>query len=194
MEPVNLTDRRRRVIRTDGSIELLQDRVSIPDAERLLKTDTLDTVRLRHLGEPTMVMLVIDDGWHTVRVTEEVEIHGQQVAQTSLKPLSPKFPINELATELYLANCIPGTTHRIAGDVVIAPDSDFARGEQTVPDPEPACMGCGLPFKFGVKGEEGVNVFTEAGRREVAISGLCEECFDALFADDPTEAADGRNR
>jgi hypothetical protein len=190
MQPANLTDRRRRLIRTDGSIELLEERTSIAQAERLLQTDTLDTVRLRHMGPPHMVMLVIDDAWHVADVTETVEWHGLQVEQTTRHPLAPKFPINELATELYLANCKPGTTARIAGDVVIAPDSDFARGEQAVPDPEPACMACCRPFKFGTKGEPGVNVFTEAGRRETAISDMCEECFDALFADEP-EDADG---
>jgi hypothetical protein len=31
------------------------------------------------------------------------------------------------------------------------------------------------------------NVFTAAGMREVAISGMCEKCFDAIFADDEDE-------
>jgi hypothetical protein len=34
--------------------------------------------------------------------------------------------VNEKATALYLANCRPGTKHRIVGDVVIVFDDDHA--------------------------------------------------------------------
>jgi hypothetical protein len=31
------------------------------------------------------------------------------------------------------------------------------------------------------------NCYSEAGRREVDISGLCEKCFDALFREEEEE-------
>lgn len=40
------------------------------------------------------------------------------------------------------------------------------------------CIHCSEPFAFGV------NVFTQAGAREVGISGSCEKCFDAMFEDE----------
>jgi hypothetical protein len=62
-------------------------------------------------------MLVNDHGWET-----ETDKSSDQIV---VKPLRPLLPINEKATELYLQNCRPGTTHQIAGDVVIVPDEDF---------------------------------------------------------------------
>lgn len=41
---------------------------------------------------------------------------------------------------------------------------------------EPRCRTCREPFSDK-------NVHTDAGRREVQISGICEDCFDAAFAD-----------
>lgn len=40
------------------------------------------------------------------------------------------------------------------------------------------CRKCRQPFEMGV------NVFTDAGRRETAISGVCEKCFDEMFGDE----------
>jgi hypothetical protein len=51
-------------------------------------------------------------------------------------------------------------------------------GREVMPRSEAKCIQCHEPFKFGV------NVFTVDGQKEVAISGLCEKCFDALFEDD----------
>lgn len=100
-----LTDRTRRVIRAGTDvIEAIPAPITIDQGATLIGADTLDTVRLRHLGAPTMVMLV-DDGGHA---------RGR--------------PVNTMATHLYWANCVPGTTHEIRGDVVIAPDSDFGSG------------------------------------------------------------------
>ncbi len=45
------------------------------------------------------------------------------------------------------------------------------------------CVFCQAPFEMGV------NVFTEAGVREVKLSGVCEKCFDATF---PEVDDDGR--
>jgi hypothetical protein len=68
----------------------------------MIGADMIDTVVLRHLGHPVQVMIVDDTGM----------IDGK--------------PVNVKATELYHANCHPGTTHQIHGDVVVVPDDDFA--------------------------------------------------------------------
>lgn len=91
----------RRLIRTDGTITVLDAPQSIQDVCRLIGADALDVVRLRHLGSPAMVMLVDDSGM----------IDGR--------------PVNPEATKLYHANCVPGTVYQIHGDVVVAPDGDF---------------------------------------------------------------------
>lgn len=41
------------------------------------------------------------------------------------------------------------------------------------------CVDCNAPFSLA-------NVHSPAGWRETQISGMCETCFDALFADDET--------
>ena len=50
-------------------------------------------------------------------------------------------------------------------------------GRSVVNRSEAVCLTCRQPFKFGV------NVFTDAGHREVAISGMCEKCFDECTLD-----------
>ena len=92
----------RKLIRTDGTEVELTGPHAIGDIEQLIGADTLDTVALRHLGNPLHMMLV-DDAGH-----------------------SKKLPVNEKATELYLENCRPHTFHKIRGDVVIVPDGDYA--------------------------------------------------------------------
>ncbi len=42
---------------------------------------------------------------------------------------------------------------------------------------EARCIACHQPFTKE-------NVFTSDGLREIAISGMCEKCFDSLFQDD----------
>lgn len=39
------------------------------------------------------------------------------------------------------------------------------------------CIDCGQPAL--------PNCYSDAGRREYRISGLCEKCFDAIFANPP---------
>jgi hypothetical protein len=91
----------RRVIRTDGTETMLDRPVSFDEICSLIGAVGLDTVALRHLGDPLQVMLVDDLG----------HVHGR-------KPVNPK------ATALYHANCVPGTTHEIVGDVAIIFDDD----------------------------------------------------------------------
>ncbi len=56
-------------------------------------------------------------------------------------------------------------------------------GRNDAPEPplRPVCCECGQPFKGGKKGEPGVNVWTTDGMKEIAITGMCELCFDGLF-------------
>ena len=91
----------RKLIRTDGSTMALPSGRSMEWLRTLIKADTLDTVNLRHLGEPAQVMLLDDEGY------------------------AKGLPVNAEATQLYLANCRPGTTHQIRGDVVVVFDHDF---------------------------------------------------------------------
>lgn len=92
----------RKLITAGGTETELIGPHSLQDIRALIGTDTLDVVSLRHMGNPLHIMLVDDNG------------HGRY------------SPINNKATRLYHANCITGTTHQIAGDVVIAPASDYA--------------------------------------------------------------------
>lgn len=91
----------RQFIRTDGFVQAVAKPLSIAEISKLLGADTLDSVNLRHLGTPLRVMFV-DDRGHEKR-----------------------SPVNHKATDLYHANCVPGTQHVIRGNVVIVFDDDF---------------------------------------------------------------------
>lgn len=91
----------RALIKADGTRQDLQARLSMADIKRLINAGSLDTVNLRHMGQPAHVMVVDDIG------------HDRGL------------PVNAEATRLYHANCRPGTTHEIRGDVVVVPDADF---------------------------------------------------------------------
>ena len=109
----------RLLLRTDGSFQRLEHPVSMRAAHDLIRAEAIDVVGLRHLGMPLHVMLVDDHGWEY----EVVQIGPGHVEHRTTRP---RKPINHAATELYLANCVPGTTHQIVGDVVIVPDEDYA--------------------------------------------------------------------
>lgn len=108
----------RKIIRTDGTELVLDKPRTMTEIEALIGASTLDSVSLRHLGRPLHVMLLDDGGHHTKHV--ETAGHLQIISTGHRKP------VNEKATALYWANCRPGTTHQIVGDVAIVPDSDFA--------------------------------------------------------------------
>lgn len=91
----------RALIKADGIRQDLDTRQTMADIKRLIGAGTLDTVNLRHMGQPAHVMVVDDLG------------HDRGL------------PVNAEATRLYHANCKPGTTHTIRGDVVVVPDADF---------------------------------------------------------------------
>lgn len=131
-----LKDRSRRIIHTDGRIEPVFGPQTISQIEEHLKTATLDTVNLRHMGPPMMIMAVDDFGWETITLRgNEVSEEMKTIARERGMPIEtlqeqravrPRKPINEIATALYRANCVPGTTHQIVGDVYVCPDEDFA--------------------------------------------------------------------
>jgi hypothetical protein len=54
-------------------------------------------------------------------------------------------------------------------------------GREIVDRKDARCVECKEPFKWGV------NVFTKDGAKEVAISGLCEACFDTICAEPEDE-------
>lgn len=91
----------RRLIRADGTHMDLPGPVSMEAIAQLIGAHSLDTVQLRHLGHPVHMMVVDDLG------------------------IPKALPINAEATALYHANCKPGTTQPIRGDVVVVPDSDY---------------------------------------------------------------------
>ena len=91
----------RRIIHVDGAETSLKHKRSMSEIARLIGADACDSVSLNHLGRPLQVMLVDDTGM----------IDGK--------------PVNAKATALYHANCRPGTTHPICGDVAVVFDRDF---------------------------------------------------------------------
>lgn len=108
----------RKIIRVDGTEESLDGPVTVTRIRELIGATSIDTVNLRHMGTPLHVMCVDDHGHVTQPVQEGVTLH--------LRSIGHRKPVNQKATELYWANCRPGTTHQIVGDVVIVPDEDFA--------------------------------------------------------------------
>jgi hypothetical protein len=115
------------IVRCDGTEELMRD---MPTAEKLCRAigaDTLDTVILTWIGTPgrsppDLIMSVDDRGYET-----EVIDHDRN--HIELRPVHARLPVNERATLWYWAICLPGTTHQIVGDVVIARDQDFAKDQ-----------------------------------------------------------------
>jgi hypothetical protein len=111
--------RRRRIIRVDGTEEFIDRPVSsFSELEKRIGATSSDTVTLKHLGRPPVVMVVDDKGYETDPI-----VRGNTM---ELRPTRALKPVNEKATALYHANCRPGTTHQIVGDVFIGPDSDWA--------------------------------------------------------------------
>jgi hypothetical protein len=108
----------RKLIRADGTSEELAETPSMWQIHRLIGAETLDVVKLRHLGEPLHVMLVDDNGYETETVQ-------QGPGHFLLRPVRRRKPVNLEATKLYHANCYPGVEEQIVGDVVVVPDGDF---------------------------------------------------------------------
>ncbi len=109
----------RCILRTDGSIEVVDKPLGIVKTREAIGAEALDTVCLHHLGDPLYVMLVDDNAYESVFID-----HGG--GHMELKPVKALRPDNPAATELYHANTKPGVTHRIKGDVFICPDDDYS--------------------------------------------------------------------
>lgn len=105
------------VIRTDGSTEFhdVMKKQAIKEICALIHAETLDSVNLRDGS----VMMVNDRGWET-KTLDKGNGNIELVPQKNL------LPVNHEATQLYHRICLPGTTHKIVGDVAIALDEDFA--------------------------------------------------------------------
>lgn len=89
----------RKLIKTDGSVQLLGFRQTTMQLRAMIGADCLDTVILK---DRVHVMLV-DDAGH-----------------------AKGLPVNPKATEIYYEKCGGPNPHQIRGDVVIVPDEDFA--------------------------------------------------------------------
>src|SRR5438552_3099046 len=105
------------LIRTDGTAEEVDlgetgDGGVFRAIEKLIGAEMLDTVNLRD----GRVMIVDDGGYET----EEIR-HSE--SHVELRPVRARKLENPMATKLYHAVCVPGTTHKIVGDVVIVWDA-----------------------------------------------------------------------
>ena len=109
----------RRIIRADGTEQDLPGPLPYRELAKMIDARACDTVALRHLGQPLHVMLVDDYGYETETITLRPGLIEQ-------RPVRALKPVNVKATALYHAECVPGTTHQIVGDVVVVPDDDFA--------------------------------------------------------------------
>jgi hypothetical protein len=111
----------RKLIRADGTEQEFDTPQHYSKIGPLIGAEVTDTVNLRHMGEPLHVMIV-NDAQYKVADVQHSPSHFERVA---LAPL-PGMVENVKATALYHANCQPGTTHKILGDVYVCPDDDFA--------------------------------------------------------------------
>lgn len=106
-----------QLIKTDGT-ELWLDlpaRRFFREASTLIGAELFDKVNLRD----GRTMWVDDGGWNTETITK-----GNYI---NIVCTTPRKPINPKATALYHSVCRPGTTHKIAGDVLITNDLEFDR-------------------------------------------------------------------
>jgi hypothetical protein len=127
------------VIRTDGTIE--EHSASWEQIDKLIGapngTDSVNIFKNpengRKLRMSKPVMIVDDHGYDTEAIEHPaggvVTVNGQPhtvMAHTELRPIKALKPENEIATAYYHSVCIPGTTHKIVGDVAIIDDEDLA--------------------------------------------------------------------
>jgi len=113
-----------KIIRTDGTEDARETEPSGLFAllERELGGSPFEYVTLDMTGKEIHereVMAVRDDGYEVAPVT----LPNGTVRLEAVRAL---LPDNAKATELYHAVCIPGTTHRIVGDVAIFRDYDLS--------------------------------------------------------------------
>jgi hypothetical protein len=107
--PIAVNRGQYKIIRVDGTEELIDRKPNSDAIHEALGCDTLDTIRIGKNpvnGPPDTVMFVDDIG-------------------AGFEGSTPK-PVNPKATALYHSVCRPGTTNSIHGDVAIVNDEDFA--------------------------------------------------------------------
>jgi hypothetical protein len=80
--------------------------------------------------------------------------------------------------------------HGSAQAQLMAGLSDPPEADKPAPRADQCCIDCQKPFVFGPKHDPAANVWTPDGKREVAISGTCERCFDAMFEEAEDDAND----
>lgn len=108
------------ILRVDGS----RVSVSVPKAnvwaaiEKEIGASCLDGVDLRN----GTTMFVDDNGYEAETISSPGYIQ--------LVCTKPRKPVNIAATKLYHSVCVPGTVHRIVGDVAIVSDSDFSDSDE----------------------------------------------------------------
>lgn len=123
------------VIRTDGTEET--HNVRFDQVAALIGARDLDTVNLfrnpenvKSFGMRRPIMAVDDGGYEIEEVNHgpgPAFVAGRMVEagfRLERKPVRALKPVNERATFLYHSVCIPGTTHKIVGDVAILDDED----------------------------------------------------------------------
>lgn len=108
----------RRLIRIDGTVLDLPEPVPYAKLGEPIGAAVTDTINLHHMGEPLHVMVVDDLGYETQQID-----HGRGVFES--RWVRARKPVNAEATRLYHLDCLPGTTHQIAGDVLVVPDQDY---------------------------------------------------------------------
>lgn len=100
-EKPNIPSGEFHIYRTNGEVDIIKEKPTIPRLHELTGASYFDTVNLRNGS----VMMVDDNG------------------------IAKGLPVNAKATEVYHMMCVPGTTHKIQGDAVIVNDSDFGGAE-----------------------------------------------------------------
>lgn len=87
--------------------------------QQLIGASSLDSVNLRD-GR----MMFVDDSGYDVELVEHEPRDGYAFV-VERKATRARKPVNQKATALYHAVCVPGTTHQIVGDVAIVVEADF---------------------------------------------------------------------
>ncbi len=91
----------RQLIRCSGATIDFTDPLTLTEIRTQLRARVLEGITLVHWGMPLHTMLLRDE------------------------PGRNNDRVNVQATELYRANCKPGSKRQIRGDALIVPDQDF---------------------------------------------------------------------
>jgi hypothetical protein len=91
----------RQLIRASGAITDFAGPLTLTEIHAQLRARVLEGITLVHWGMPLHTMLLSD------------------------QPGRKSGRINAHATDLYRANCKPGSKRQIRGDVLVVPDQDF---------------------------------------------------------------------